>query len=175
MSGKQALLVIDVQTGMFTLPVPLYKGQDVLSNIVGLIEKARKRDVPIIYMQHCGKKGSLFEENTSGWQIHPAIRPQEHDIILQKKHSDSFYQTNLADVLQSRDINELVVCGIATEGCVDTTIRRAFSMNFSVIAVSDCHTTTDNKILTAGQVIEHHNKIFEIFSIVKTFCEIDFN
>jgi nicotinamidase-related amidase len=175
MPVKQALLVIDVQTGMFTLPVPLFNGQNLIQNIMNLISKAQNKSVQIIYMQHCGKKDSLFEEGTPGWKLHPAIIPQENDIIIKKKHSDAFYQTNLEAILKEKCIEELIICGIATEGCIDTTIRRAFSMDFRVITISNCHSTTDNKILKAKQVIDHHNQMFQFFSTLKTSEEFEFN
>lgn len=50
-----------------------------------------------------------------------------------------------------------------TEYCVDTTSRRAISMGYDVTLVSDAHTTIDNKLLTAAQVIAHHNSLLHGF------------
>jgi nicotinamidase-related amidase len=175
MPGKQALLVIDVQTGMFTLPIPLYQNQILLENIIRLIKKARDNNVPVIYVQYCGEKGSLFEEGTPGWKIHPEITPQENDIVILKKHADAFHKSNLEQILKDHSIDTLIICGLVTEGCFDTTIRRAYSLDFNVITVSDCHSTTDNNVLKAKQVIDHHNQLFKIFSDVKSSNEIVFN
>ena len=50
-----------------------------------------------------------------------------------------------------------------TEYCVDTTARRAVSMGYDVTLVSDAHTTIDNKLLTAAQIIAHHNALLDGF------------
>ena len=174
MINKKCLLVIDVQNGMFGLPVELYKGKIKLDNIYSLIKKARAGNALIVYMQHYGHKESIFGEGSKGWRIHPKISPLDNDVTIKKKYSDSFLETTLDDVLKNSEINDLVVCGFVTEGCVDTTIRRAFSLGYNVEVAGDCHSTTDNKILTAEQIIKHHNEVFKMFSKVRKSEEIIF-
>lgn len=67
-----------------------------------------------------------------------------------------------------------MVCGFVTEGCVDTTIRRAYSLGYNIEVAGDCHSTTDSNILNAEQIIKHHNEVFNIFSTVKNSKEINF-
>ena len=174
MSSKKCLLVIDVQQGMFNLSRPLYRSAYILVGIKKLIQNAKINNVPVIFIQHCGKEKSLFEKGTPGWQIHPAIAPNESKIIIEKKYSDAFQDTNLNSTLKELSVETLIICGLVTEGCVDTTVRRAFSLGYKVVVVSDCHSTTDSEVLNAKQIVDHHNHIFRIFAQVKEFNEIIF-
>ena len=105
MNNKKCLLVIDVQNGMFNLPRKLFKSDIVLNNIISLIEKAREENAIIVYMQQCGKENSFFKEGSKGWKIHPQVPPGINDIVLKKKHSDSFQDTSLDDILINNKIN----------------------------------------------------------------------
>ena len=70
---------------------------------------------------------------------------------------DSFLRTNLEDILNSKGINDLIICGYASEFCVDTTVRRAAALGFAVSLVSDAHTTHDKDHASAVKIREHHN------------------
>ena len=70
---------------------------------------------------------------------------------------DAFNKTELEGVLKQKGVTELVICGMHTEFCVDTTSRRALALGYPVVLVSDAHTTAGNTELTAPQVIAHHN------------------
>ncbi len=155
-----ALLIIDTQVGLIE---PAYQGFEVLEQIRTLLDKARAAHVPVIYVQHDGPKGNDLEVGTSGWQIHPRIAPQEGEPIVHKRASDSFYQTTLAHELEARGIHHLLVTGGQTEYCVDTSVRRAVTLGYDVTLVSDAHTTYDSKILTAAQIIAHHNDLLDHF------------
>jgi len=174
MNNKKCLLVIDVQNGMFNLPRKLYKSDFILENICSLTEKARKENTLIIFMQHCGNENSFFIEGSENWKIHSKVSPRKNEIIIKKTYSDSFQNTKLDGIIKNSNIKNIVICGFVTEGCVDTTIRRASSLGFNLEVASDCHSTTDSDVLTAEQIIKHHNEVFKIFSIVKKSEEIVF-
>ena len=157
-----ALLVIDVQVGIIE-GFHAYRGREVLEQINTLLSKARASNVPIIYIQHDGEAGHPLEAGTEAWQIHPEIKPHEEDLIIRKRASDSFFETTLQRELEARRVKHLIVTGCMTEYCVDTTARRAISMGYDVSLVSDAHTTIDNKLLTAAQIIAHHNALLDGF------------
>lgn len=174
MASKKCLLVIDVQVGMFNLCRPLYNADSVLENIKSLIEKARAKNIDIIYMQQCGSENSPFKKGSVGWNIHPSIIPGANDTVIEKDHADSFQETTLEKVLKQLEIDQIVVCGFVSEGCVDTTVRRAYSLGYKIELASDCHSTTDSSNLTGEQIVRHHNEVLKIFSEVKEYKEIVF-
>ena len=151
-SRDTALLVIDVQVGIID-GLRAYRGREVLEQINKLLSKARASNVPIICIQHDGEAGHPLEVGTRGWEIHPEIKPHDEDLIIRKRASDSFFETTLQHELEARGIRHLIVAGCMTEYCVDTTSRRAISLGYDVTLVSDAHTTIDNKLLSAAQII----------------------
>jgi len=162
MSSDTALLIIDVQMGMFFEDEPVYNGEKLLQTLSGLIDKARQADVPVIYIQHNSKE---FVEGGPAWPIHPSIALVAGDVIVQKRNPDSFHETSLGDELEKMGIQKLVLGGLQTEYCVDTTCRRAYSLGYEVTLVEDGHSTWDNKHITAKQVIAHHNNTLDGWAV----------
>jgi len=177
MGGDAALLVIDVQSAFFLerSPVLAYHGEEYLARIRELIDRAREGGVPVIYVQHDGANGSPWEPGTPGWLIHPDITPRAGELVVHKPTPDAFYSTNLQAELDSRGIRRLIIVGIQSDWCVDTTVRRAYSLEYDVTVVEDAHTTFDTEVLKAPQIIAHHNSIFggRFAKLVKT-ADVDF-
>ncbi|WP_370872466.1 cysteine hydrolase family protein [Paenibacillus zeirhizosphaerae] len=156
---KTALVIIDVQKAMFQPQYDLYRGEEVLDTIDGLILKAREAGTPVIYIQHTEQGDPEFSMDKPTWEIHDKIKPLPTDIVIQKSTCDSFYKTGLQEALLERGIEKLVIAGMQTEFCVDTTVRSAFGKGYKVILVENAHSTFDNGILQAEQIIRHHNKV----------------
>ena len=72
---------------------------------------------------------------------------------------DSFLRTTLGDGLESRGIGRLVLAGMQTEYCEDTTCRRAFGLGYDVTLAADAHGNWDDETLTAAQIVAHHNEV----------------
>lgn len=160
MRNNTALLVIDVQVGMFEGPEgPVYDAERVLEKIAGLIHGAREAGTPVIYVQHSEDSGGILERGTPLWEIHPDIAPLPDETIVEKRTPDSFHDTTLQRELNSRELNRLVLTGAQTECCVDATCRRAFSPGYDVILVEDAHNTWDTEHVSAEQLIAHHNQV----------------
>ena len=92
MDTQTALVIIDVQVGMFTSAIlsPVHEADEILARIGSLISKARAAQLPLIYIQHSGGKGHPLEAGTDGWRIHPAIAPTQSDVVINKLTPDSF-------------------------------------------------------------------------------------
>lgn len=164
MNTNKALLIIDVQASMFDESDPVYEGQQLLARLQKLISSARTSGVQLVYVQHNEGPGQPLEPGTPGWEIHPAIAPEEGDIVVQKRKPDAFQETDLQQRLAEQGIKELILAGIQTEVCVDTTCRRAFSLGYDVKLVKDAHSTWNTSELTAAQVINHHNQTLRWFA-----------
>ncbi|MET1250352.1 cysteine hydrolase family protein [Sporolactobacillus sp. STCC-11] len=174
MLQNPALIIIDVQNGMFESENPVYNGDHLISNLKTLIHKARVADVPIFYIQHNTPVGKPLEYKTKGWELHPGLSPMDTDTFVQKKTPDAFFNTCLEEKLKAKEIDHLILTGIQTEVCVDTTCRRAFSMGYTVTLVKDTHSTWNSELLTAQQIINHHNQVLRWFADTKNANEIEF-
>ncbi|GAA0344005.1 cysteine hydrolase family protein [Bacillus carboniphilus] len=162
----KALLIIDVQNGMFLKGYEVFNGENLIHNIKTLISKARSTHTPIFYVQHNEGEGEPLETGTIGWEIHPEIAPEEGDVVIQKTTPDSFFKTPLDEELKKRGIEHLIITGIQTDLCVDTTCRRAVSEGYKITLVSDAHSTWPSEELTAQQIINHHNGTLRWFGNV---------
>ncbi|EGR3376129.1 cysteine hydrolase, partial [Vibrio parahaemolyticus] len=94
----------------------------------------------VIFVQHEQPK-SVIEYESAGWALQSSLITQTGDHFVRKTTPDSFLNTNLQSVLNELDVDSLIVCGYASEFCVDTTIRRAAGLGYPVTLVSDAHTT----------------------------------
>ncbi|MFH0071148.1 cysteine hydrolase family protein [Peribacillus sp. NPDC056705] len=168
---KSALLIIDVQNEMFQENDPVYEGNRLLYNLKQLIATARSRAIPVFYIQH---NDEGLKEGTEAWKINAEIAPAMSDSIIQKTRPDSFYNTTLEEELKRQGIEHVMLAGMQSELCVDTTCRRAFSLGYSVTLVSDAHSTWNNSVLTAQQIIDHANATLRWFAAIKTTEEVLF-
>jgi nicotinamidase-related amidase len=156
----EALLVIDVQRGMFADPANQpHDGEGLLHRIASLISEARKNGAAVVFVQHDGGEGDVLAADAPGFALHPDLQPLEAEPVIVKRFCSAFQETGLAALLAARKITEIVVCGMQTEYCIDTTCRSAFERGLKVTLVSDAHTTFDSQSLTAAAIIRHHNTI----------------
>jgi nicotinamidase-related amidase len=175
MNNRTALLIIDAQVNMFAPENPVYASQMLLKTLGSLIGRARSANIPIIYVQNNGGPDDPDQPGTSGWLIHPALAPIEGDVVIQKGTPDAFYHTSLQEELIRRSIKQVVLIGMQTEYCIDTTCRHAFALDYQVTLVKDGHSTYDTKRLPAVEVIAHHNAILTAFATVVEADAIDFS
>ena len=136
----------------------------VLSNIMVLLSQARSSGISVLFVQHDGPKGHPLEAETPAWAIHPSISPLSGEPVIRKKASDSFFETALAELAEAAEITHLIIVGGMTEYCVDTTCRRAVTLGYDVTLVADAHLTRDTPVLTAAQIIAHHNLLLNGFA-----------
>jgi nicotinamidase-related amidase len=148
-----ALLVMDFQ-------VAIIEGVDgdqtpLLDRAARLVDAARKAGVMVIYvvvgfrnghpevgqrnpLASRSKQGGRFVAAHVGAAIHPVLTPRPDDIIVTKHRAGAFAGTDLTMILRANDITTLVVTGVATGGCVVSTVRQAADDDYSIIVVSDC-------------------------------------
>lgn len=158
--GHLGLLIIDVQNAMFTWENGVYAGQETLDRIVALQHAARDYYIPIIRVQHTEETGEFSPEDP-GWQYPEVLQAIEGEPVVEKHYADSFLNTKLDQVLTELGIRRLIVVGMQTEYCMDTTIRNGFSRGYKLMGVKGCHTTFDSSVLEAKQIIQHHEQIWD--------------
>ncbi|WP_353942470.1 cysteine hydrolase family protein [Streptomyces sp. HUAS MG91] len=158
MPHAPALLVIDMQNAL--LPI-MHRPAATVAVIADLRTRARAAGVPVVTIQHHG--GGL-EPGTDGWRIVPELDPAPGEPLIAKTTSDAFLRTDLATVLGSLGVTEVLITGFATENCVETTARQALSRGFDLVLVADGHTTSVRPAVSdfvpAEQSIAHHNEIY---------------
>lgn len=151
---KSTLLVIDVQQALFDETPRPFEADAVVERINTLTGRARAAGVPVVFIQH---EASDLEYNSAGWQLQPGLQVKEGDAKLRKTTPDSFLRTELEALLASWQTEHIVICGYASEFCVDTTTRRAAALGYPVTLVSDAHTTHDKPHATGEQIRKHEN------------------
>jgi nicotinamidase-related amidase len=157
----EALLVIDMQVGLFTAETPRHDADGVVARINALGRAVRQSGGLVVFIQHDGPQGDPFEPNTSGWQLLPSLERGEGDLVVHKTACDAFYQTDLTAVLGQHGVDRLFVTGCATDFCVDTTVRAATSRDYELVVVEDGHTTADRPHVGAKSLIQHHNWLWQ--------------
>jgi len=149
-----ALLVIDMQHGAadggHNLDV-------VVDNIRGLVERARRAGVPVIWVQHADEDMPV---GSDAWQYLPELVRAESEPLVHKEYGDAFEDTQLEDLLAAAGVGHLVVTGAQTDQCVRSTLHGAMTRGYDATLVRDAHTTVDLSSYGAPppeQVIAHTN------------------
>ena len=153
-----ALVIIDVQQGMFTFPgsVP-HDGEATVARIAGLLARARKSGTPVFFVQHDGGEDDPLAAGSPGFPFRDELTPAKGESVTVKRHCNAFQNTDFDQKLKRADIDHLIVCGMQTEYCVDTAVRAAVERGYKVTLVSDGHTTFGTKALSGEMIIAHHN------------------
>lgn len=158
---KAALLVIDMQKGSFTESTPRYDTDGVVNRINELSSRFRKIGLPVIFIQHDGAGSGEFEKNTWEWELLDTLDVEPTDILLDKYANDVFYDSKLESILSELEVSELMITGCATDFCVNSTIQSAITKDFDITVVSNGHTTGERPNLSAKQVIDHYNWVWQ--------------
>lgn len=153
---QTAILVIDVQQGLCEGSDAAHDCLETVERINLVTHRARETGVPVFFIQHESNAGYLAHGSLE-WQLASALQVHADDRRIRKTTPDAFLRTELNDALQSLGVKRLVVCGMHTEFCVDTTTRKALALGYPVVLVSDAHTSAGNAAISAQQVIAHHN------------------
>lgn len=153
----RALLIIDMQLGSFRPYEVRYDALGTVERINRLSEAFRAKFDKVIFIQHDGSKEGAFVPGTDDWKLLPELVVETGDIMVSKTANDSFYKTELHDLLTRHGIDELFITGCATDFCVDSTIKSALTKDYRVTVVADGHTTADRPYVAARTVIDHYN------------------
>jgi nicotinamidase-related amidase len=133
-----ALLVVDVQNGNTT---GAHGRDEVVGNVVALVHRARREDVPVVWVQHCDDTNLV--RGSDPWRIVPELVPDPAEPLVEKSYGDAFEDTDLEPVLAGLRVGRLVVAGAQTDECIRATLHGAVVRGYDATLVSDAHTTED--------------------------------
>jgi biuret amidohydrolase len=85
-----------------------------------------------------GPMGRILVRGEYGHDIIDELKPAAGEAVVDKPGKGAFYATDLDAILHSRDIRQLIVCGVTTEVCVNTTVREANDRGYDCLVLSDC-------------------------------------
>jgi nicotinamidase-related amidase len=147
-----ALLIIDIQNDYFPGGAMEVVGADAAAaRAASLLGTFREHARPVIHMQHISTRAgaTFFLPNTVGAEIHESVRPVAAEPVLRKHFPNSFRDTPLLDHLRSSGIDRLVIAGMMTHMCIDTTTRAAADLG---LACSLAHDACATKALSFNGV-----------------------
>jgi nicotinamidase-related amidase len=143
---NQALLIIDIQNDYFENGTnPLVDSYKASVKAGRILDRFRDEILPIIHIQHITSSptATFFLPDTFGAEIHENVKPLTDEKVIIKHFPNSFRETELLDYLKSKKITDLVVCGMMTHMCIDTTVRAAKDLGFNVTLIGDACATKD--------------------------------
>jgi nicotinamidase-related amidase len=157
--NRRALLIVDMQVGLFNGSELPYEGPRILANINTLIAKARAAGAPVFAARHTGPAGSPIAPGSPLTQLLSELDVDAaRDTVFDKTRPNCFFGTGLALWLAEAGVAELAIAGMKTEFCVDTTCRAAPDLGVRPVLIEDAHTTMDTPALGAREIIAHHNR-----------------
>jgi nicotinamidase-related amidase len=149
-----ALLVVDVQNGVVA---GSHNRDEVVANIAGLVDQARKAGAPVVWVQHFSKE---LVKGSETWRIVPELVPNQAEPLIEKAYGDAFEETTLEVVLSDLGVGRLIIAGAQTDACIRSTLHGGLVRGYDAILVGDAHTTEDMSKWGApppDQVIRHTN------------------
>lgn len=173
---NQTLLIIDAQQELIEgnhQESSVSNKEQLIKNINRVIEKANDADVPVVFVRDL----DVAEGKGEGFQVHNEINVPTNAKFFDKAATNSFHGTDLLEHLSTQQMKHVVIMGCKTQHCIDSAVRTATISGLDVTLVGDGHSTEDNDVLSADQIIRHHNSTLhghynvEHFSVVRNSDE----
>jgi nicotinamidase-related amidase len=143
---KTALLIIDIQNDYFPGgKMELAGSIAAASGAARMLAAFRKQSWSVFHVQHIAAQPNptFFLPGTPGADIHASVAPLPGEPVITKHYPSSFRDTDLLEQLRSAGVDTLLICGMMSHMCVDTTVRAAFDLGFSCIVTYDACATRE--------------------------------
>ncbi|MHB8108067.1 MAG: cysteine hydrolase family protein [Candidatus Cryosericum sp.] len=143
---KTALLLVDIQREYFAGgALPLEGAAEAAAQAKKLLAHARYNHVPAVFVQHLSlsDKATSFVPGSAGVSLYTSIRPFPGEAVIRKHYPNAFRETNLLELLRADGVSRLIICGMMTHMCIDTTTRAANDNGFDCIVAADACATRD--------------------------------
>lgn len=162
-----ALLILDVQVGLVHGPDPLWRGEALLATLNGLLGQARAAGAPVYIARHLGPVGSPIEPGSPLTELAPELALRGDEVVFDKRRPNAFTGTGLAEQLRARGVTGVVLAGLKTQYCVDSTCRALRDEGFAAVLIADGHSCANTPQLAAEAIIAHHNA-----TLAGPFCQV---
>ena len=141
-----ALLLIDIQNDYFPGGAwELSHADEAAAQARLALGRFREQHRPVFHVRHINTRpgAAFFLPDTPGSEIHGAVKPLDGEPVIIKHAPDAFFQTDLHDALSRAGIRKLVVCGMMSHMCVDTSVRAARNHGYDITLLHDACATRD--------------------------------
>ncbi|HFI0160985.1 TPA: cysteine hydrolase family protein [Streptococcus suis] len=153
---KSALLVIDIQN--LLVEEKPYAIEERLALWQDSITKARQAGLEVIHVRHHDQE---LVKGTADWEIHSTVAPLASEKIFDKTFNSAFKETGLHAYLQEMGIEQLIIMGMATNFCIDTTVKVAFEYGYQLAIIKDGTTTGFTGNLSPKDLIDQYQMIWD--------------
>ncbi|MCQ8266034.1 cysteine hydrolase [Streptococcus suis] len=153
---KSALLVIDIQN-LLVKEKP-YAIEERLALWQDSLAQARQAGLEVIHVRHHDQE---LVKGTADWEIHSIVAPLASEKIFDKTFNSAFKETGLHAYLQEKGIEQLILMGMATNFCVDTTVKVAFEYGYQLAIIKDGTTTGFTGNLSPKDLIDQYQMIWD--------------
>ncbi|MDT0176955.1 isochorismatase family protein [Enterobacter sp. BRE11] len=154
--AQRVLVIVDMQNGVFATPRFDRAGR--VARINQMTDAADRA----IFITH--REGEM-QPGTEAFELLPELHQPASSLYVTKTACDSFWQTELATVLAQLGVDSFVICGCASDYCVDTTVKVGAGSGYRITVAADAHTTADRTYASAEQLIGQHNEVWAGLSL----------
>ena len=162
-SNRTALLVIDVQNFYWEKE----SHEAYIHNLQQILKEARNKGLNIVYIKHVW--GETLEDEK--FNIREEIKPQAGEEIVVKRTPGSFFQTRLEEILKQKNIENVIITGMKTNHCCDTTTREASARGYHTMVIREGVRTFDLEGID-GKMISRETIQYVTLSILQGFAKI---
>jgi nicotinamidase-related amidase len=161
----KALVIVDMQNGIFDKHIKVFNEGILINNINQLLDYFHDANWPVVFVRFTGC--NILKENSQAWEIIDKLHLKNEDLIINKQGSDAFEVESFTDFLQSHCISEIVVTGVFSHGCVQSTVVGGYRRGYEMFLAKDAHS---NIAIQAPRIIASVNQRLKTMGISVVSC-----
>jgi ureidoacrylate peracid hydrolase len=166
---RTCLLVVDMQNEFLEKDgaVFFHYASEIVPNVKRLLDACRRASVPVVFTGHVHedpavdggmtaewwpeiKRGESLIKGSRGVEIYPGLKPRKDEKIIWKHRYSAFYNTDLEIVLRGMGVTDLIITGVLTNVCCESTARDAFFRDFRVFFLADATASSEPEFHVAA-------------------------
>jgi len=161
-AANAAVLVIDLQTGMFNgvLEPVIHDADRLPERACAGLAWARQSGRQVAFVRHEGTAGDPLARGEPGWPVWPALGQADGEPTFEKRVGDAFSDPSLGAWVDAHGLREVILLGAQSEHCVAATTQGALARGLAVTVVGDAHSTWPWDGETAEEIIDRQNRAF---------------